>query len=168
MKENVLALVEAIAKPYESCSLTAYWDCAGYPTNGWGNLLSRERKQDVMKRLKISADAADMWLQNTYPPISQEEADERFIYNLSKSLSGVLRLVKVPLTDEQIAALVDFAFNCGTGNLQISTLLRLINRGEMWDASLEFVKWNKAGGIVYRGLTKRRITERNLFIRGTV
>lgn len=164
MQHNVLSLVEQIAKPFESCSLTAYWDCAGYPTNGWGNLLALECKRDIMARLKISSTAADMWLQNTYPPITQEQADERFFHNLNKAYKSVRRLVKVELSNRQYAALTDFAFNCGAGNLQISTLLRLVNRGDLEGASGQFIKWNKAGGVVYRGLTKRRIAERNLFI----
>ena len=68
--EKVLELVEGLAKPFEKCSLTAYWDCAGYPTNGWGNLLSRERRSNVMKRLALTSEQVNMWLQETWPPIT--------------------------------------------------------------------------------------------------
>ena len=164
--EKVLELVEQLAKPFESCSLKAYWDCAGYPTNGWGNLLSRERRSDVMKRLGLTGEQVDMWLQETWPPITQEEADARFLVNLNKAYTSVKRLVKIQLSPEQYAALTDFAFNCGAGNLQISTLLRLVNRNELLDAAEEFKKWNKAGGVVFRGLTRRREAEYNLFLSG--
>lgn len=160
---GVLELVEKIAKPFESCSLSAYWDCAGYPTNGWGNLLSRTRLQDVMQRNSFTRAQANMWLHETWPAISQEQADADFRINLNKAFCSVKRLVKIPLSNKQLAALTDFAFNCGAGNLQISTLLRLVNRGEFAQAADEFGKWNKAGGIVYRGLTKRRRAECNLF-----
>ena len=162
--EKVLELVEGLAKPFEKCSLKAYWDCAGYPTNGWGNLLSRERRPNVMKRLGLTGEQVDMWLQETWPPITQEEADARFLVNLNKAYTSVKRLVKIQLSANQLAALTDFAFNVGGGNLQISTLLRLVNRGEFVDAADEFLKWNKAGGIVYRGLTRRRTVERKLFL----
>ena len=39
-----------------------------------------------------------------------------------------------------------------------------MNRGEFVEAADEFLKWNKAGGIVYRGLTRRRTVERKLFL----
>lgn len=166
MSEAVLSLVEQIAKPFENCSLAAYWDCAGFPTNGWGNLLSRATKRDIMKQLNLTSADADMWLQSTYPPISQAEADHRFLINLNKAYTSVKRLVKIQLSPEQYAALTDFAFNCGAGNLQISTLLRLVNRNELLDAAEEFKKWNKAGGVVFRGLTRRRKAEYNLFLSG--
>ena len=160
---SVLDLVERIAKPFESCSLTSYRDCAGFPTNGWGNLLMRKRLQAILKENDWTRAQADMWLHEKWPPISQEQADADFRINLNKAFCSVMRLVKIPLSNKQLAALTDFAFNCGAGNLQISTLLRLVNRGEFAQAADEFGKWNKAGGIVYRGLTKRRRAECNLF-----
>ena len=109
---------------------------------------------------------ADLWLRETYPDLTQEQADTDFRINLNKAFVSVKRLVKIPLSAEQLAALLDFTFNCGAGNLQISTLLRLVNRGELRDAAEEFKKWNKAGGIVYRGLIRRRYAEYQLFLSG--
>lgn len=162
--QTALILAEAIAKPFESCSLKAYWDPAGYPTNGWGNLLSRVTKQEIIKRFGFTNAEADKWLRDTWPDLTQDEADLKFRINIDKAFSGVKRHVKVKLTPNQYAALIDFAFNCGIGNLQISTLLRLVNRGDFDGAADEFPKWNKAGGVIYRGLTRRRIAERNTFI----
>lgn len=73
--------------------------------------------------------------------------------------------VKVPLTDNQFSALVSFVFNLGAGSLKKSTLLRLLNAGDYRGAEAEFVKWNRAGGKVLPGLTKRREAEANLFAR---
>lgn len=164
--QSPLVLAEELAKPFESCKLVSYWDCGGYPTNGWGNLLSRVRRQDLMQQKGWTLEQADLWLYETYPPITQDVADSDFRINLNKAFSSVKRLVKIPLSIEQIAALVDFAFNCGGGNLQISTLLRMINRGEIYDAANEFPKWNKSSGIVMRGLTRRRLAEKRLFLTG--
>lgn len=165
-QSEALVLAEKLAKPFESCSLTAYWDPAGYPTNGWGNLLSRVRLQDVMQQNKWTRKQADNWLHTQWPDITQIDADERFRININKAFSSVKRLVKIPLSTEQLAALIDFAFNCGAGNLQISTLLRLVNREELHEAAKEFPKWNKAGGVPMSGLTRRRLAEQRLFLIG--
>lgn len=161
--QSPLVLAEELAKPYESCSLNAYWDPVGFPTNGWGNLLSRVTKQQIMQTYQYSSKEADIWLKQAYPDITQDEADAKFTININKAFSSVKRLVKIPVSAGQYAALIDFTFNLGAGNLQISTLLRYINRNELVNASNEFVKWNKAQGIILRGLTKRRLSEKNLF-----
>ena len=162
----VLDLAGELAKPFESCRLKAYWDVAGYPTNGWGNLLSRETKYATMRRLQLTSKQVDEWLRDTYPDITQEQADLQLDTNLMIAYKAVLKLVKVALSAKQLAALVDFSFNLGSGNLKASTLLKMINREEFLDAADQFLRWNKAGGIVYKGLTRRRIAERALFLRG--
>ena len=163
--KSPLVLAEELAKPFEKCSLKSYWDCAGYPTNGWGNLLSRVRLQTIMQQKGWTRKQADIWLHENYPDITQEKADEDFRINLNKAFASVKRLVKIPLSAEKFAALIDFAFNLGGGNLQASTLLRMINRGDIIDAAEEFKKWNKAGGVVYRGLTRRCLARYNLYLR---
>lgn len=163
--KSPLVLAEELAKPFEKCSLKAYWDCAGYPTNGWGNLLSRVRLQTIMQQKGWTREQADTWLHETYPNITQEQADSDFRINLNKAFASVKRLVKIPLSSDQIASLIDFAFNLGAGNLQTSTLLRMINRGDILDAAEEFKKWDKAGGVVYRGLTRRCLARYNLYLR---
>jgi lysozyme len=77
--------------------------------------------------------------------------------------AGVKRLVKVPLAQGQFDALVSFSFNVGLGALGSSTLLRKLNAGDYRGAAAEFPRWNKAGGKVYEGLTRRRAAERSLF-----
>jgi lysozyme len=74
-------------------------------------------------------------------------------------------LVKVSLNDNQYAAIVSFAFNLGVGNLKQSTLLKKLNAGDFAGAANEFAKWNKAGGKVLAGLTRRRAAEAELFRR---
>lgn len=77
--------------------------------------------------------------------------------------AGVARLVKVPITQNQYDALVDFVFNVGEGNLSTSTLLRKLNAGDCRGAAAEFPRWDKAKGKTLRGLTKRRAWERSIF-----
>lgn len=78
---------------------------------------------------------------------------------------AVLRLISVPLSQSQFDALVSFAFNLGAGALQRSALRMKLNRGEYFDASLEFLKWVRGGGKVLSGLVRRRKAERELFLR---
>lgn len=165
--QRALVLAEEIAKPFESCSLRAYWDPVGFPTNGWGNLLSRETKQKVMLRLGLDSNGADRWLRETWPDITQDQADKDFRINLDKAFTSVRRLVKIPLKAGQLASLIDFAFNAGGGNLQASTLLRLINRSEFLEAAEQFLRWNKAGGVVLKGLTRRCQARRRMFLEWT-
>jgi GH24 family phage-related lysozyme (muramidase) len=77
--------------------------------------------------------------------------------------AAVRRLVKVPLEPWQYDALVSFAYNCGEGNLGKSTLLKKVNANDFAGAAKEFAKWNKGGGKVLAGLTRRRASEALLF-----
>lgn len=95
--------------------------------------------------------------------ITEAQAEALLKKDLSRFESAVTRLVKVPLTANQFSALVSFAFNVGEGALERSTLLRHLNAGRYAMAAQEFLKWNKAGGKVLAGLTKRREDERRLF-----
>lgn len=164
--DDPISIAEQIAKPFESCKLDSYWDVAGYPTNGWGNLLSRVTKRQVMEKYHLSSAEANLWLHAKWPRISQDQADDDFTRNITKAFKGVVNCVKIELGANQLAALTDFAYNLGVGNLQISTLLRMINRGDVIEAADEFRKWNKAGGIIYRGLTRRRLAERLVYLDG--
>jgi lysozyme len=78
--------------------------------------------------------------------------------------NGVLKLVTYPINGNQFDALVDFSFNLGLGNLGSSTLLKKLNAGDVKGASEEFLRWDKAGGKVLAGLTRRRKAERDLFL----
>jgi lysozyme len=69
---------------------------------------------------------------------------------------AVWRLVKVPLTQGQYDALVDFTFNLGEGALSRSTLLRLLNAKNYEGAALEFSKWVYDNHKVQPGLVTRR------------
>ena len=73
-------------------------------------------------------------------------------------------MLKVSVNQNQFDALVDFAYNLGIGNLQKSTLLKLINNKDFVGASKQFKLWNKANGKVLNGLTKRRKEEEELFL----
>ena len=66
-------------------------------------------------------------------------------------------------TDNQFAALVSFAYNCGRQNLKSSTLLRMHNQHDYAAAKLQFLKWTHAAGHVLPGLVRRRKAEADLY-----
>ena len=72
---------------------------------------------------------------------------------------AVARLVKVPLTQGQFDALVDFCFNLGTGRLASSTLLKALNAGRYADAAEQLLRWDIACGEENAGLKARREAE---------
>jgi len=77
---------------------------------------------------------------------------------------AVSRLITVPLNANQKGALVSFTFNLGDGNLSKSTLRKKLNANDYVGAAREFKRWNKAGGKILSGLTRRREAERQLFV----
>jgi lysozyme len=95
--------------------------------------------------------------------LSSEEIDEILRKDLARFEAGVLRLIKVKLTQGQFDALVSFSFNVGLGNLQNSTLRMKINREDYAGAAEQFLVWTKAGGRVLPGLVKRRTHEKEMF-----
>lgn len=132
-----------LTKTSESCRLTAYWDAHGKVwTIGWGATGPGIAEGVV-------------W--------TQEHADSDLDARLMRIGAYVDSVVTVPLNDNQKAALVDFAYNVGEGNLHGSTLLRLLNAGDYAGAANEFLRWNRAGGVVLNGLITRRRVEQHIF-----
>jgi lysozyme len=80
--------------------------------------------------------------------------------------AAVKKCTTVPITQEQYDALVSFTFNVGGGAYCRSTLARRLNAGRCTAAGDQFLRWNKAGGKVLPGLTRRRAEERTLFMTG--
>lgn len=132
-----------LIKGFEGCKLTAYRDSVNVLTIGYGHTGS-----DVTDGLTIT----------------QEQAEALLRQDLDRFESGVSDLVTVAVSDNAFAALVSFSYNLGLGNLKASTLLKKLNAGDTAGAADEFPRWNKAGGKVLAGLTRRREAERTLFL----
>ncbi|HDR2337911.1 lysozyme [Enterobacter cloacae] len=137
----------ALIKEFEGCRLTAYQDSVGVWTIGYGWTQPVDGKP-------IRAGMT----------IKQETAERLLKTGLVSYESDVCRLVKVGLTQGQFDALVSFTYNLGARSLSTSTLLRKLNAGDYATAADEFLRWNKAGGKVLNGLTRRREAERALFL----
>ena len=95
---------------------------------------------------------------------TQKECDDEFASDMIIFEKDVKKYVKVELNQNQFDALVSFTYNCGAGNLKKSTLLKKVNAEDFAGAAKEFAKWNKAGGKVLKGLTRRRKAEAELFL----
>jgi len=142
---NAIKLIEE-SETFES---HPYLCPAGIPTIGYGTT--------------IYENGAHVKL--TDHPITQERAVAIMFHQLVDYENAVNRYVKVPLTQNQFDALVDFAYNAGTGNLQKSTLLKKLNSGDYEGASKEFDKWVYGGGKKLGGLVTRRAAEKALFLK---
>ena len=137
-----------LIKDFEGFSSSAYLCAAKIPTIGWGNTFYADgtkvklgdqiSKTDALKLLEVIA--------------NRDFADKIFPY------------IKVKVTQNQFDAMVSLAYNIGVGNFSKSTLLKKVNAGDFVGASNEFLRWNKAGGKVLLGLTRRREREKQLFL----
>jgi lysozyme len=96
---------------------------------------------------------------------TEVQAEEALRHEIAKHEAAVLRLVTTAINQNQYDALVSFSYNCGSGALSKSTLLKRVNAGDFQAAGREFGKWNKGGGKVLPGLVARRAREAALFAR---
>jgi lysozyme len=137
-----------LIKEFEGLKLKPYLCSASVPTIGYGSTYYENGT-----KVKL-----------TDAPITKERADALFKIVADDFAKRVVPLIKKPLTQNQFNSIVSFAFNLGVRALQNSTLLRLVNINPN-DANIakEFLKWNKAGGVVVKGLTNRRIKESALY-----
>lgn len=142
MTRRINAAGLAHIKKWEGCSLSAYRDVANVLTIGYGSTGSH-----VKPGMRITEFQAESLLKN----------------DLDRFERAVEKLVKVPLTDNQFAALVSFSFNVGVGALQSSTLLKKLNAGDYASVPSELMKWVNAGGKKVNGLINRRRADGALF-----
>lgn len=138
-----------LIKEFEGCKLQAYKCSANKETIGYGNTFYE--------------DGTPVKMGDT---ITKERADSLFTLISDSFAAKVKPLINSDITENQFAALVSFAYNCGIANLKSSTLLRKVNANPN-DPTIaaEFAKWNKAGGKVLAGLTRRRKAEAELYFK---
>jgi lysozyme len=101
------------------------------------------------------------------PAITRERATRLLAFEIERICEpAVDKLVKRKVHPLSRGALVSFAFNCGTGALARSGLLRAVNEGRWHDIEREFAKWRMGGGRVLPGLVRRRKAESDMFLKG--
>jgi lysozyme len=133
---------------FEGFSAKPYLCSAKVPTIGYGNTYYLNGKKVTLLD----------------KPITELEAFEMFKAIADKFADKVSKLVTAPVDQAQLNALVSLTYNIGPANFQKSTLLRKVNFNHN-DPSIraEFLKWNKAGGQVLKGLTIRRKAEADIY-----
>jgi len=97
--------------------------------------------------------------------INEDQATEELRHHVEQvAEKAIKRYIDVPLTQLEFDSLVSWVYNVGSGNLQASTLRKVVNNGDYLQGGEELLKWNKAAGKVLAGLTRRRVAERNLYL----
>lgn len=114
-----------------------YLDAVGVPTIGFGET----------KGVKPG--------QKTTP----ERALVQLLQSTDEHAKGMSACITVPITQQEFDAYLSFTYNVGVGAFCRSTLNKKLNAGDYDGACDELLKWNKAGGKVLPGLTKRRQEE---------
>ncbi len=127
---------------FEGRELAAYQDSVGVWTIGYGHTKTARPGMTI----------------------TQAQAEQLLQTDLEEFEAAVTDAAEISLNSDQFSALVSFCFNLGAGSLFESTLLRVLNNGDIQAAANEFPRWNKAGGQALLGLTRRRMAERALFL----
>ena len=144
-----LELAAALCIRFEGYKAKPYLCPANVATIGYGSTYYADKRKVTLED----------------PPMDEPTARALLMIELEHTyLPGVLRNCPILATDNRkLNAIVDFCYNLGTGRLQTSTLKRKINAQD-WEGAKEQLKlWNKGGGKVLAGLTKRRDAECALF-----
>ena len=138
-----------LIKRYEGCSLSVYLDPINICTIGFGSTYGL-----VGNRLDSS-----------HRDITEDEAEYLLKRELRSTENAVARMVSSSLTSNQFSALCCLVYNIGSGNFRRSTIRMKLNRKDFNSAAKEFPKWRRAGGIILRGLVRRRRQEQILFLK---
>lgn len=129
---------------FEGFSAKPYLCSAKVPTIGYGNTYYTNGKKVTLLD----------------KPITETEAFEMFKTIADRFADKVSKLVTYPINQNQFNSLVSICYNIGVSAFQLSTLLKMVNENannpKIKD---QFLRWNKAGGKVVRGLTLRRNEE---------
>lgn len=138
------ALAVAVIGGFEGLRLAAYRDVVGVPTVCYG-----ETRGVKMGDRHTKA-----------------ECDEMLLAALRAFEAGVVRCAPVPMSDRTLVAHVSLAYNIGVAGYCGSSVARLANAGHPEASCDAFMKWNRAGGVVWPGLTRRRAAERDMCLAG--
>jgi lysozyme len=132
---------------YEGFRSHAYKCPAGKCTIGWGHTGSDVRPGMV---------------------ISRATGEKLLDQDMIRAADAVADMVRVPLSEQQYGALISWVFNCGASATKDSTVIFLVNQKKLISAADALMHWNHVDGDVSRGLTKRRMAEKRLFLEGVV
>ena len=131
----------SLIKKFEGCELDSYKCAAGVWTIGYGSTHGIEKGMSI----------------------SKSRAEELLLEDIAQFEDIVDKAVSVNLSQNQYDALVSWTFNLGGGNLNSSTMLKVLNAGYYENVPEQIKRCNKANGKVLEGLIRRREAEALLF-----
>ena len=135
-----------LIKRFEGLALQVYSDAAGYKTIGYGHVL--QAGEDA-----IFANG-----------ITEADAEDLLVADLAHAERTVSRNARSDLNQNQFDALVSLCFNIGSRRFKTSTVLRLANARAGLDVPLALLQWRKSGGVILKGLVRRRLEEGLLYL----
>lgn len=138
-----------LIKKWESLKLNAYLDGGGVPTIGWGTIVYYDGK-----KVKIG------------DVITADQAEFELIKHCEKVYESLLQVIDndKSLGEHHYSALISFVYNIGIKAFKESTMLKLINKGDLSKAANEFDRWIYDNGKKVQGLVNRRKDEKALFV----
>lgn len=138
----------ALVKEFEGFRADAYLDPVNVLTIGYGTTAAAGVGIDPKLGMRIS----------------ERDATEYLHRALDKFAAHIQPLLAVEANENEWSAMLSLAYNIGPGAFAKSSVLRKFNAGDKQGAADAFRLWNKAGGKVLAGLTRRREAERALFL----
>lgn len=131
-----------LLKNFEGWRSAAYLDVVGVPTIGYG----------FTKGVKLG------------DRMTPEEGEKRLKEEVAAFEDAVRKACTRTPTENELGALVCFAYNVGINAFRGSSPLRLHNVGAKKAAGDALLLWSKAGGKTVSGLLRRREAERALYL----
>lgn len=137
-----------LVKEFEGLRLKAYKDAVGVWTIGYGTTAAAG--------LGITPKAGMV--------ITEAYAEALLLKGLEKFAVSIRPKITAPINENEFGAFLSLAYNIGPGAFAKSSALKKFNAGDKAGAANAILLWNKAGGKVLAGLTRRRGRERELFL----
>ncbi|MBX7180726.1 MAG: lysozyme [Bacteroidia bacterium] len=142
-------------------------DPLGIWTIGWGHAIFDPISGRFVKEAANKKRAEEL-----FPDFNLQQAEDLLKRDLSTYEIEVRKLVPGTLNDDQIGALVAFSYNVGVAAFKSSSALVAINKGDIKLAGDKLLLWNKGTvngvKVELKGLTYRRMSERDLLVSGTL
>jgi|GEM_PF-1425875 GH24 family phage-related lysozyme (muramidase) len=176
-----------LIKSHEGFSLKFYGDPYGYPTVGWGHLITKSKtytknttgnpSDSLLTQAQANALSTSLGLNYT-SPISQSQANTFFNDDTAsavKAVNNVTLPAGMSLSQSQFDALVSLTFNAGPGVLNSSDVKNLLSyimiyssfQGPRSDVEKDNCSKLVSKAFSYdRNLTRRRNEEATLFCKG--
>jgi lysozyme len=149
MSAPITAATLDLVKEFEGLELKAYKDAVGVWTIGYGTTAMAGVGITPRPGMRITQGEAEMYLRRGLEKFAAL-VDPRFTRLIGANQRG---------------AFLSLAYNIGPGAFARSSALRKFNAGDIAGAANAILLWNKAGGRVLNGLTRRRAAERALFLK---